>query len=105
MPPPMSKIGEEVSMAALMLGSLLKVAVREPRNPRDGVAAHTMSHGKRPRTIKTANNMPQNKNHFRALRLIPPNTSALIIALSTLEMTSKSARPMTMKIIENIAKQ
>jgi len=86
-------MGAELSMASATFGSLEKVAVSAPIKLRDGVVIHTITHGSSPRTTKTANIIPQNKNHRRALALIPESTSAFIMALSMLDIVSKRDKP------------
>lgn len=98
----MSNIGEEDSTASITLGSLLKVAINDPIGPRDGVAAQTITQGRRPRITNTAKKSPQTRNHRLAFFPIVESTSALMMALSTLLMTSKRQSPATVK---NIAKK
>lgn len=77
------------------------MAVRAPIGPKEGETAHTISHGKNPRIIKTASNSPQVKNHLFAFSPIVDRTSALIMALSIEEILSKSTKPETIKTIVN----
>ena len=85
--------GDDSSTSLCTSGSPLNVAVRLPMGPRAGFAAHTMSHGRTPLIRKTAINIPHRRNHLLAFFDIVDKTSALIMALSMLIMTSKSARP------------
>ena len=98
-PPPPRRIGAEDSMASFTLGSLLKVAVSEPKNPKEGLTANTMIHGNKPRTTNTAKINPQSKNHLRDFWLMVDKTSALTIALSMELMISNKQRPRTVKTI------
>jgi hypothetical protein len=52
-----------------------------------------IAQGKRPLIIKTANSIPQMRNHRRALADMVFNTSAFTTALSILEITSNTIRP------------
>src|SRR3989338_6063085 len=92
-PPPISKIGLDCSIDFMTNGSELNVAVRASIGESEGFAIHTISQGKSPLTMKTANNKPHNKNHFLAFCDIVERTSAFITALSIEEMVSKSSSP------------
>lgn len=96
-PPPARSIGEDCSMASWTWGSLLKVAVRAPIGPREGLTPQTISKGKKPRTKKTAMRIPQMRNHLRAFSPMVLSTSALMTALSMELMVSKRAKPKTVK--------
>lgn len=98
----MSRIGEECSIAAATLGSLLKVAVRAETGPSPELN-HTISQGRTPLTTKTAITIPQSRNHLLALLPIVESTSALITALSMLETTSNKTSPKTTRIIDAIS--
>src|SRR3989338_2499364 len=100
-PPPIKSIGADSSITFATFGSELKEAVKEPKNPSDGLLIHKIVQGNSPLTKKTAIKMPHSRNHLLAFLDIVPRTSALIIALSTLIITSNKARPVTMRIIEN----
>ena len=78
-----------------------KRLIKLARSIEFGLKAQIIVKGKTPRTTKTAINIPQVKNHFRARELIVDKTSALIIALSTDEIVSKSARPRMMSKMVN----
>ena len=93
MPPPISRIGAESSMALMTAGSELNVAVSEPMKPNDGVDIQMMSQGNSPRTRKTAIKIPQRRNHLWARLDMVRRTSALMTALSIDETISKMARP------------
>ena len=77
-----------------------KAAVSVPEIPNFGFVANNIKKGRRPLTKKTEVRIPHVKNHFLALLLIPPSTSALMMALSILVMISKIARPKMIKILE-----
>ncbi len=66
-----------------------KVAVRDPINHNCGAVAKTISQGRIHLTTKTAISIPQIKNHLLYLGFIVDSTSAFIIALSILDITSK----------------
>ena len=103
MPPPISKMGAESSIASMTNGSELNVAVSEPRNPKLGVETQMISQGNKPRTRKTAKRIPQSKNHFWARFDMVRNTSALMTALSILLIVSKRQSPRTIKMMEKIS--
>jgi len=94
-------VEEESSIADVTAGSLENVASRAPAGPSDGVVAQTISHGRSPRTTKTAKIRPQKRNNFRAFCPIVARTSALMMALSMLETISKTERPATVRIINS----
>ena len=102
-PPPMSRMGDDCSIAAMTSGSLEKVAVRAPTGPSDGVESQTISHGSRPRTAKTANSSPQIRNQRFARSLMVERTSALMMALSMLVIVSNRTRPDTIRMMERIS--
>lgn len=80
-------------MAAAIFGSLEKAAVNTSQAPIPGFASQTIMRGKRPLTTNTAKKNPQSKNQRCAFLLIPPRTSALMMALSMLVIISKRERP------------
>src|SRR3989338_1893088 len=98
-PPPSKSGGADSSSACWICGSLLKLAVNAPHGPTDGLAIHTINHGKSPRTMKTPKKIPHIKNHLRHLTLMVDNTSALTTALSMLETTSNRQRPKMLKMM------
>ena len=102
-PPPMRRMGADCSMAAMTSGSLEKVAVRAPTGPSGGVESQTISHGRRPRTAKTAKSRPQIRNQRFARSLMVERTSALMMALSMLVIVSKRTRPAMMRMMERIS--
>ena len=104
MPPPANRIGDERSTLSATLGSLEKVAVKEPIKPNEGLVPQTMSQGRKPRTIKTAKIIPHNKNQRLPFGDIVFSTSALITALSILETISKSESPRMTRIMLIISK-
>jgi hypothetical protein len=99
----MSRIGAERSMASWTAGSLLKVAVKAPTGPRDGIVAQTIRSGRTPLTRKTAISIPQSKNHWRIFLPMVERTSALMMALSMEETVSKRTKPATIKIMEKMS--
>lgn len=99
-PPAISSMGADASIARVTPKSEEKVAVKAPTGPKEGDTAQTMAQGKSPLTTKTATSIPQIKNHLRACWPMVDKTWALIMALSTDETVSKSTRPATIKIID-----
>src|SRR5688500_14152878 len=97
-------MGADRSTLSATLGSLEKVAVKEPIKPSEGLVLHTMSQGSNPRTIKTAKRIPHNRNQRRPLGDIVWSTSALITALSMLETISNNVSPRTISIILKMSK-
>src|SRR5688500_3936948 len=91
-------------MLSPTLGSLEKVAVKEPIKPNEGLVPQTMSQGSKPRTIKTAIRIPHTRNQRLPFGDIVFSTSALITALSILETISKSESPRIMRTILIISK-
>ncbi len=98
-PPDRRRIGDVASMAAAIFGSLEKAAVNTSIMPIPGFASQTMTRGKRPLTTNTAKKNPHRRNHRCAFLLIPPRTSALIMALSILVIISKRERPRIVRMI------
>ena len=84
--------------------SPLKVAVSDPKNPKEGFTTQTISHGRSPRTKNTAIRIPHTKKNLLAFCPIVESTSALIMALSILEIISKRQSPKTVRRIERIMK-
>ena len=94
-PPPASRGGADISMAAITAVSPDRVACITPQNPSEGLSIYTMMKGRTPRTTKTANNMPQKRNHRRAFLDMVERTSAFMTALSMLLTISKIMSPAT----------
>ena len=99
MPPPARSTGAADSTAACTPALPESAAVNAPIGPRLGTVAQTMAHGNRPRTTTTAMMNPQKRNHLRDFSSIVPRISALMTALSMLEMISNRQRPSTMRIM------
>lgn len=92
-PPPMRRRGDDFSIARTISGLLEKVSVRACRKDLFGKKSQTIRNGRSPLTTNTPNNRPQKRNHFRAAGFMVERTSALMMALSTLDMISKRERP------------
>jgi hypothetical protein len=92
-------------MLAATAGSLEKVAVKDPIKPRLGLVAQTISQGSSPRTIKTANSIPHNRNQRLPLGDMVFRTSALMTALSILETISNKERPRIMSMMLKMSKK
>src|SRR5688572_3003099 len=92
-------------MLSATLGSLEKVAVKEPIKPNEGLVLQTMIQGSKPRTIKTAIRIPHIRNQRLPFLDMVFSTSALITALSILETISKRESPRITRIMLIISKQ
>ena len=93
-------MGADFSIELFTAISPENVAVKEPIIPREGLNAQTIAQGKTPLTKNTAIKSPQTKNHLRIRAPIVESTSALIIALSIDETTSKRQSPKMVIMIE-----
>src|SRR3989344_3313716 len=93
-PPPMSKMWAEASIASFATGFAPNVAAKTSKIERLGVVSHTIASGSNPRTKTTAVKMPHSKNHLRALGLMVLSMWALTMALSTEFTTSNMINPM-----------
>ena len=93
----MSSIGADFSIDSTTWGSPLKEAINASHGPSVGFVAQMMTQGNKPRTIKTANTIPQRRNHRLARAETVPRTWALITALSIELTTSKRTSQMMMK--------
>lgn len=84
----------------MTIGSLENVAINAPYGLSEGVDIQTIIQGITPRIAKTANSNPHTKNQRFARSVIVESTSALMIALSMLEMVSNKTRPAIIRMIE-----
>jgi hypothetical protein len=94
------RIGADDSIISVIFGSLLNVAVNDQINQSSGAVAQTITQGKNHLTINTAISIHHIRNHFLYFLLIVDNTSALIIALSILDITSNKQSQKTTTTIE-----
>src|SRR3989344_2006231 len=92
-PPATRRIGADFPIDSATTGSLDHAAERTCIGVSEVLKAQTMRNGSSPRTKNTEKNIPQVKNHLLALAPMPESTSALMMALSTEEIASKSERP------------
>lgn len=102
MPPATSSMGAERSIEVCTTGSELHAAVNTCRADKLVLKIQIILKGKTPLIKNTAINIPQVRNHLRALAPIVDNISAFIIALSTEEIASKTESPMIVKIAPSI---
>src|SRR3989338_598068 len=94
-------MGADSSITLAISGSELNDAVNAWIGPRLGLLIHMISQGRSPLTRNIAIRTPQIRNHLLAFADIVPRTWALMIALSTLMMSSKTLKPKMMSIMES----